>query len=156
MKALIYEGPRTMTLREVAPPHPDPGEVVVEVAYSGICGSELSGFMGQSSIRKPPLIFCHEFSGRIVDTGPGTTLAKGPRVTANPLISCGHCTFCRAGEEQLCANRRLLGATRAGSNAVYVAVPEDRVVLLPDALSFEQFNFETFHEFIVFPAFQNE
>ncbi len=138
VKALIYEGPRTMTLREVDPPYPVPGEVVVEVAYSGICGSELSGFMGQSSVRKPPLIFGHEFSGRIADTGSGTMLVKGSRVTANPLISCGHCTFCRAGEEQLCADRRLLGVARAGSNAAYVAVPEDRVVLLPSALSFEQ------------------
>jgi 2-desacetyl-2-hydroxyethyl bacteriochlorophyllide A dehydrogenase len=127
-----------MMLREVEPPQPDPGEVVIEVAYSGICGSELSGFLGQSSIRKPPLIFGHEFSGRIVDTGANTQLAAGARVTANPLIACGNCAYCRAGEEQLCTDRRLLGAARAGSNAAYVAVPEDRVVLLPDNLSDEQ------------------
>ena len=68
MKALVYEGPRTMTLREVDPPQPESEELVIQVSYSGICGSELSGFLGQSSIRKPPLIFGHELSGRIVQT----------------------------------------------------------------------------------------
>lgn len=138
MKALIYEGPREMILREVDPPHVGTGEALVEVAYSGICGSELSGFLGQSSIRKPPLIFGHEFSGRIVENGTGANLPVGARITANPLISCGTCVYCLAGEEQLCADRRLLGAARPGSNARYVAVPADSVVALPDTLSFEQ------------------
>lgn len=138
MKALVYEGPRQMILREVNPPEVGRGEVLIEVAFSGICGSELSGFLGQSSIRKPPLIFGHEFSGRIVDAGANTSFPLGARVTANPLISCGVCTYCQAGDSQLCADRRLLGAALAGSNAALVAIPQDNVVLIPDALGFAQ------------------
>lgn len=139
MKALMYEGPRQMILREVDMPAVGPHDVLVEVAYSGICGSELSGFLGESSLRKPPLIFGHEFSGRIVDRGRDVqTYPLGTRVTANPLISCGQCHYCVRGEEQLCVHRRLLGAAMPGSNAAYVVVPEASLVPLADHVTFEQ------------------
>jgi 2-desacetyl-2-hydroxyethyl bacteriochlorophyllide A dehydrogenase len=139
VKALIYEGPRQMTLHEVEMPRLSAGDVLIEVAYSGICGSELSGFLGESSLRQPPLIFGHEFSGRIVQRGSqAQTYAVGTRVTANPLISCGQCHYCTQSQEQLCVHRRLLGAALAGSNAAYVAVPEGSVVALPDTVTFEQ------------------
>ncbi len=70
MKALVYEGPREMNIREVEPPTARSGEVLIEVAYSGICGSELSGFLSQSSLRKPPCVFGHEFAGKIGEIGP--------------------------------------------------------------------------------------
>ncbi len=57
MKALVYEGPREMNVREVDVPTVEPDEVLIRVAYSGICGSELSGYLGQNALRKPPLIF---------------------------------------------------------------------------------------------------
>lgn len=128
-----------MIMHEVAMPGLAPGDVLIEVAYSGICGSELSGFLGESSLRQPPLIFGHEFSGRIVDRGEhAQTYAIGTRVTANPLISCGQCDYCRQSQEQLCRHRRLLGAALPGSNASYVAVPQESVVPLPDTITLEQ------------------
>src|SRR5665647_1408302 len=63
MRALVYEAPKVMTMREVPTPSPSPDEVLIRVAYSGICGSELSGFLGQNSLRSPPLVFGHEMSG---------------------------------------------------------------------------------------------
>ncbi len=139
MKALIYEGPKQMVLREVDRPELGPDEVLVQVAVSGICGSELSGFLGQSSLRKPPLIFGHEFSGVIVDAGrQADRYAMGTRVTANPLLSCGHCVYCQASHEQRCLNRKLLGAALPGSNATYVAVAESAIVPLPPELSLDQ------------------
>src|SRR3954471_18311094 len=92
MQALVWEGPRLMNMRDVADPTPAPDEVLIKVVYSGICGSELGGYLGHNSLRKPPLIMGHEFSGEIVAMGdqaatikPG--LAVGQRVTVNPLIS---------------------------------------------------------------------
>ncbi len=142
MKALVYEGPREMNIREVEPPTARSGEVLIEVAYSGICGSELSGFPGQSSLRKPPCVFGHEFAGKIGEIGPEVSpelgLAPGDRATANPLVTCGTCRYCRAGQEQLCTSRQLLGAALPGSNARYVKVPARSVFPLPETLSYEQ------------------
>ncbi|MBW7461307.1 alcohol dehydrogenase catalytic domain-containing protein, partial [Paenibacillus sepulcri] len=59
MKALIYEGPKQMTVREAAVPEPREDEVLIRVARAGICGSELSGYLGHNSLRKPPLIMGH-------------------------------------------------------------------------------------------------
>lgn len=131
MRALVYEGPRTMVMRSLPVPQPAPGEVVVRVAYSGICGSELSGFLGQSSIRIPPLVFGHEVSGYVESVGDGVDgLAVGTPVTANPLVTCGTCRYCTSEREQLCPQRLLLGASLPGCNAELVAVPAASVLPL--------------------------
>ncbi len=139
MKALIYEAPQKMVLREVDPPKLGLSDVLIKVAASGICGSELSGFLGQSPLRKPPLIFGHEFSGTIAEVGPNARrYSVGTRVTANPLISCGQCVHCRSSQEQRCVNRRLLGAALPGSNATYISVPESAIVSLPGPTDLDQ------------------
>jgi L-iditol 2-dehydrogenase len=69
MRALVYEGPRKMEVREVDAPTPEGDEVLIRVAYSGICGSELSGYLGQNALRRPPLVFGHEFSGTVAGLG---------------------------------------------------------------------------------------
>jgi threonine dehydrogenase-like Zn-dependent dehydrogenase len=100
----------------------------LEVAAVGICGSELSGYLGHNSLRVPPLIMGHEFSARVVEaegdvlaTGDAATL--GQRVAVNPLISCGACAHCLSGAPNLCQRRRIVGAHCAGAFARYVAVP---------------------------------
>lgn len=136
MKALVYEAPRVMTLREIDRPQPGRGEVLLRVAYSGICGSELSGFLGQNSLRRPPLVFGHELSGVVEQLGEDVTgeVEIGDRVTVNPLMSCGRCTHCVTAHHQLCRNRLLLGASLPGSNAEYVAVPVTALESVPDGL----------------------
>jgi threonine dehydrogenase-like Zn-dependent dehydrogenase len=136
MKALVYEGPRQMVIRDVPVPSLQPDEILVRVTYSGICGSELSGFEGKNSLRKPPLIMGHEFSGKIESIGsvarqsyPAYSL--GQPVTVNPLIVCGHCAYCTRDRSNLCANRRLMSASLPGSNAQFVAVRADAVYPLP-------------------------
>lgn len=123
-------------------PVPEAGEVLIEVAFSGICGSELSGYLGHNALRKPPLIFGHEFAGTIVSIGEGVTgrpdLHMGARVTANPLITCGRCDYCLRGLQQLCPERKLLSAALPGSNAEYVKVPAAFVYALPEHLSLQQ------------------
>src|SRR5262249_21449824 len=140
MQALVYEGPHQMPVREVAVPTVQPDEVLVKVAYSGICGSELSGFLGHNSLRKPPLVMGHEFSGWIDQIGASAqqrfpALSAGLAVTANPLITCGHCTYCLTGRQQLCPERKLHSAHLPGSNAEYIAIRADAIVPLPDGLS---------------------
>jgi len=137
MRALVYEGPQEMNMREVERPEPEPGEVLIRVRETGICGSELSGYLGQNSLRKPPLVMGHEFSGTVAEVGDAMErLGVGDRVTANPLVSCGRCKYCKSGQANLCVDRKLIGAHRPGAYAEYVAVPEENVYVLPENLSF--------------------
>src|SRR5258706_2132764 len=134
MSALVYEGPHLMNLRQVPIPAIQPDEVLIRVVYSGICGSELSGYEGKNSLRRPPLIMGHEFSGYIEDIGSRVDrpeLKRGIAVTANPLISCTRCIYCLSGKHQLCPNRKLLSASLPGSNAEFVAIRADAVFLIP-------------------------
>lgn len=142
MRALIYEGPSIMNVREVEAPVPDEYEVLIKVAYSGICGSELSGFLGKNSLRKPPMTFGHEFSGTIAGVGRAVETASvwrvGDRVTANPLVTCGRCEKCLSGRQQLCIERKLLSAALPGSNAEYVKIPASFVHKVPESLSLRE------------------
>jgi threonine dehydrogenase-like Zn-dependent dehydrogenase len=137
MKALVYENPYQMQMRDVPVPTPQPDEVLIRVAYSGICGSELSGYEGKNSLRKPPLIMGHEFSGTLHQIGERAAqqfphLQTGIQVTANPLISCNTCEYCMTGRPQLCPKRKLMSAALPGSNAEFVAVRADAIHILPD------------------------
>lgn len=139
MQALVYEGPRTMNMREVPVPQLQPNEVLVRVVLAGICGSELGGYLGHNSLRKPPLIMGHEFAGVIEQVGEQAgDWQIGDRVTANPLVTCGTCRYCVNGESQLCRARSLLGAHRPGAFAQYVAVPARNVYRLKSHVSFEE------------------
>ncbi|NIK78698.1 2-desacetyl-2-hydroxyethyl bacteriochlorophyllide A dehydrogenase [Paenibacillus castaneae] len=138
MKALVYEGPKLMNIRELSIPDVRSDEVLIRVERVGICGSELSGYLGHNSLRKPPLVMGHEFSGIIASTGSDVRRFKSDdRVTVNPLLSCGQCRYCTTGSAQLCAERSLLGAHRSGAFAEYIAVPESNVYLLEDHVSFD-------------------
>ena len=142
MRALVWEGPRLMNMRDVADPTPAPDEVLIRIAYSGICGSELGGYLGHNSLRKPPLIMGHEFSGEIVALGENAAtinpaLAVGQRVTVNPLI---HNPWSRAaleGRQNLNRERKILGIHRPGSYAEMVTAPATNTYPIPDSLSLE-------------------
>jgi threonine dehydrogenase-like Zn-dependent dehydrogenase len=138
MNALVYEGPRQMNIRQVPIPVPQPDEVLIQVAYSGICGSELSGYEGKSALRQPPLIMGHEFSGYVEAIGSAVDrpeLKVGAAVTANPLLSCGQCSYCLSGKQHLCPKRKLLSAHLPGSNAEFVAIRADALLHIPPELS---------------------
>ena len=127
MRALVYTAPRQVTLEERPRPLPATGESEIAVAAAGICGSDISGFLGHSRRRIPPLVLGHELVGRRPD---------GRRVVANPLISCGRCTACLGGAQNLCSSWRLLGMDRTpGCYAEFVAILESQMYEIPDHLS---------------------
>ncbi len=140
MRALVYDAPYQLNVHDVPQPTIAAHEVLVKVAYSGICGSELSGFEGKNSLRKPPLIMGHEFSGTIAEIGQQAAATRpdlqvGMRVTANPLVTCGQCDYCLSGHQQLCPKRKLLSAALPGSNAEYVVITATNVLVLPDNIA---------------------
>lgn len=139
MDALVYEGPKELNLRKLPVPEPLSDEVLIRVERAGICGSELSGYLGQNSLRKPPLVMGHEFSGTVTAVGAGVDkIRNGERVTVNPLISCDNCRNCKLGKPQLCVERQVIGAARPGAFAEYVKVPAKSVVKLPDSVSMDR------------------
>ncbi len=79
MKALVYEGPWQMPLRDVPVPEPGPGDVIVNVKAVGVCGSDVHGFTGSTGRRIPPMVMGHEFSGMISAVGEGVTSAQARR-----------------------------------------------------------------------------
>jgi threonine dehydrogenase-like Zn-dependent dehydrogenase len=116
-----------MTMEERDRPVVGSDEVEIAVAAAGICGSDVSGFLGHSRRRNPALVLGHELVGRTSD---------GKRVVANPLISCGRCTACLSGAQNLCTSWRLLGMDQtAGCYAEYVSLPRSQVYAIPDELS---------------------
>jgi threonine dehydrogenase-like Zn-dependent dehydrogenase len=140
MKALVWEAPRMMAMREQARPEAGTGEVLVQVKYAGICGSELSGYLGHNALRVPPLVMGHEFAGEIAALGEDAlarnpALRPGQVVTVNPLSYCGKCDYCMRGLNHLCASRKLLGAHLPGAYAEYVRVPAESVLPLPAGMS---------------------
>ena len=130
MKALVYTGTREMSYRDEPAPARVEGEVLIRVDAVGICGSDMHAYHGHDPRRVPPLILGHELAGEILD-GPG----KGKRVTVNPLITCGHCEYCVQGRNNLCANRTMIGMTRAGGFAEYLTTAAASVIDLPEGMS---------------------
>jgi threonine dehydrogenase-like Zn-dependent dehydrogenase len=126
MKALVYTEPGRVRLEERPRLKPQNGEVEVTVELAGVCGSDISGFLGHSARRKPPLVLGHELVGRLSD---------GRRVVANPLIACGHCVYCLAGAQNLCESWRLLGMDQTpGTFAEYVTLPAGQIHEIPEEL----------------------
>jgi threonine dehydrogenase-like Zn-dependent dehydrogenase len=117
------------------PSDPGPGELIVQPAAVGICGSEVEGYLGHMGNRTPPLVMGHEFAGVVVAAGDGAGDWDGARVAVNPLAGCGRCRLCRAGQENLCPQRTLIGVHQDGAFADLVRAPAANVRALPDGMT---------------------
>jgi 2-desacetyl-2-hydroxyethyl bacteriochlorophyllide A dehydrogenase len=132
MQALIYHGPAKVSIEEMDLPICQQDEMIIRVESVGICGSELEGYLGHSSIRKPPLVMGHEFCGRVAALGErvlGFTIDD--KVAVNPLIACRTCASCLAGRINVCRNRQIVGIHRPGAFAQFVTVPFENVFRVP-------------------------
>lgn len=146
MKAYVYTAPFTIEEQERPIPVPDKNQVRIKVKAVSICGSDTGGFKGTSAMRQAPLVMGHEFSGVVDAYGEGVehpAIALGGRVVVYPNIPCGECPDCKAGLTNLCENRFIPGTTMPagsydGAMAEYVVVPADKLIELPDKISFEE------------------
>ncbi|HEX9246517.1 MAG TPA: alcohol dehydrogenase catalytic domain-containing protein, partial [bacterium] len=129
MRSLVYLGPHRMEVQEAAVPLARPGEVVIKVGASGVCGSDLHGYLGKSRKRVPPLVMGHEIAGTVESVGEAVRdIDPGTAVTVYPFITCGHCAACRRGDTSLCAARQVIGIDLPGGYADFVAAPRASVV----------------------------
>lgn len=141
--ALVYTGKEKVELQErtLIPPKED--EVTIKIRRVSICGSDLGAYRFPSERFAVPLVLGHEFSGDVAAVGKNVTKLKvGARVTANPMIPCGKCFFCKRGETNLCGNRRSMGTAIGGVRTdgamqEYVTVKESMVILIADTVSYQ-------------------
>jgi len=127
-----------MEVKEEPVPEIGKNEVLVKVKYAGICGSDLHYYRngGLGSFKKElPLSLGHEISGVIEDPNDIPGVQKGDRVAIEPRLHCGYCYFCRSGRENLCMNRRFIGADLPGGMAEYINVHATQIVKLHDKMS---------------------
>jgi 2-desacetyl-2-hydroxyethyl bacteriochlorophyllide A dehydrogenase len=137
MQAVFFEGNRTLRVGECVPTDPGPGQVQIQVAYCGICGTDLHLFHGAMAQRLTlPHVLGHEMAGTIARVGAGVTgWAVGERVTVRPLDPCGHCPACKAGHSHICQNLKFIGIDTPGALQGLWTVPAHTLHRLPEGLS---------------------
>ena len=135
MQAVVFPAPETVVVERVPDPGCRPDEVVVKVAATGICGTDLHIYRNEY-MSDFPVIPGHEFGGVVVEGGKDVTDFKvGDRVAVDPNLYCGHCYFCRNEQANHCLNWQGVGVTLPGAFAEYVAAPARAAYLLPDNIS---------------------
>ncbi len=136
MPAATYIGNSTINIVESTQRPPAPGEVQIDVAFTGICGTDLHILHGNMDSRVTfPAIIGHEMSGRISALGEGVSgWSLGDPVTVMPLDWCGDCPACKAGHQHICQNLNFIGIDSAGSLQKQWNVPENVLVRLPESL----------------------
>ena len=142
MKALVKSAAEPgIWMQQVPIPRPGTNEVLIRVAKTAICGTDLHIYKwdewSQRTI-KPPLVIGHEFVGHIVELGEGVVQYQiGDRVSAEGHITCGLCRNCRAGRRHLCTHTLGIGVNRDGAFAEYVVAPASNLWLIPEQIPSE-------------------
>ena len=151
MRGIVFTGGRELELMDFPDPTPGPGEVVLEMKASGMCGSDLHQYRRPKGVKESvgglpanpdPVIGGHEPCGIVAARGPGLTDADariGARVMVHHYQGCTHCGHCRSGWQQLCQEVpvKVYGNNAHGGHANYLKVPANTLVPLADELSFE-------------------
>jgi 2-desacetyl-2-hydroxyethyl bacteriochlorophyllide A dehydrogenase len=130
MRVATWQGENRFTLDDVPDPVPGKGQVLVAVDTAGICGTDVHATQGLFPW-KPPLVMGHEYSGTVIDVGPGVSrrlIGKG--VVCEPSYGCGECAECHEGRVSHC-----LKLTRAGGFAERAVLPTHAVQRVPEGLS---------------------
>jgi (R,R)-butanediol dehydrogenase/meso-butanediol dehydrogenase/diacetyl reductase len=139
VKAALVGADRALTVTDIERPVPAVGEVLIDVRYCGICGSDLHMLGLPADLVPAGHVLGHELTGVIAAVGPGVTgWSAGERVVVLPMVACGRCYACRAGHSNLCERGGIddgPGIGRPGGYAESVAVPAGMLRRLPSTVS---------------------
>lgn len=139
MFAVVLTGYNKIEWKEIEIPEISDDEVLVQVSYASICGSDQHLYKGEFHPRtRLPLIPGHEFSGKIVKTGKQVQgFAVGDRVAVDPIYWCKDCTACRMGHYPACSSLKLIGIDTHGGFGQYVKVKNFMLFHVPDTIKEE-------------------
>ena len=143
MRAFVVTGPGECSVQEVEPPSAAPGEVVVDVARVGVCGTDVEFFTGEMTYLHDghaayPMRLGHEWCGVVTRCRQrgGRRRGSGVASPGDTMLGCGRCHRCRSGRQHLCEDRFEVGIRggKAGALAEQLAVPAASLVALPDVV----------------------
>jgi threonine dehydrogenase-like Zn-dependent dehydrogenase len=125
MKAFFLTEIGKTEVREIVPPHPSSGEVLLEVSKVGFCGGDLNGFKGLFPLQEYPNILGHEVGATLIGKGSEVpdTLQIGTKVTLYPYLACGTCVACRKGRPNACKTNKTMGVRRPGAMTRFITAP---------------------------------
>lgn len=135
--AKVSRSEGALDLIERKKPTPGPNEVLIEVEYAGLCGSDAGIYKFKSAFERMdlPTVIGHEYAGRVVEIGSNVTTHNiGDLVVERPIRPCGECYQCRIGEENICQNADLTGIDLDGAYERYIAVPSANLHTVPDGI----------------------
>jgi threonine dehydrogenase-like Zn-dependent dehydrogenase len=142
VRAFVISGPGQAAVRDIEPPEPGPGQVVVDVERAGVCGTDVEFFTGhmvylRTGEARYPVRIGHEWCGVVTRAGDEASAAwLGQRVTGDTMLGCGHCHRCQSGRQHLCADRFEIGIRGGwpGALAEQLLVPASALLPLPDRI----------------------
>ena len=136
MKAGMLLGPQQIEIRDADAPQVQDLEVLIQPVRAGVCGSDVSLYLGHRIPPAFPFIIGHEVVGHVRAVGAGVTnVAVGQRVIVEPNYTCGTCKFCRSGRGNICPNKKSTGVSVPGCFAEFATIPAEFVWPVPDAIS---------------------
>jgi L-iditol 2-dehydrogenase len=109
-------------------------EVLLEVIYAGICGSDLHAYLGEHPFVKPGIVLGHEFVGKVIDKGEKVeNVNLGDYVVIEPSLTCGKCYNCKNGRYNICKNLDVIGCTKTnGGFQKYISIPSHKIYSIND------------------------
>ncbi len=131
--------PGRIKIGEAVAPTPGPGEILLRIKKIGVCGTDLHVWHGQHPFTPYPVVQGHEFSAVVEAVGTGVSVVKpGMKATAAPQEVCGVCNQCKRGDYHICDELKVRGFQAPGCAQDLFITTEERIVALPDSLTFEQ------------------
>ncbi|MBW1613305.1 MAG: alcohol dehydrogenase catalytic domain-containing protein [Deltaproteobacteria bacterium] len=138
MRQAIMTEPGKIKFQEIKSPKKLlPDQVLLEIKKIGVCGSDIHVWHGKHPFTSYPIVQGHEYSGKVIAVGGSVKIVKpGDKATGRPQLVCGECKPCKRGDYNVCENLRVQGFQADGCAQDYFILPEDRVVKLPDNISY--------------------
>ena len=145
MKAAIFEATGELSVQDKPVPTLNSGDILIKVELCGICASDLAALNGDITDYSPPVVMGHELAGIVVESRH-PDVKVGEKVTANPMLSCGSCDYCRADLDKYCSQIEGIGHDIDGGYAEYLRMPKHgidtgKLISVPDTISPEELIF---------------
>ncbi len=138
MKALVFDGPGAVRLKDYPKPKISDDEVLIRTQFAAVCGTDAHMLSGSFPARNG-IVMGHEASGVVEAVGCRVThVTPGQPVVGSPIVICGNCLACRSGRYNVCQNRQHLGIETDGVFAEYFKLPGYSVFASPPGLTPEE------------------